>query len=451
MTRAFLIAVCVVGTNQPTIAQDLDVLSTDIFRSLLKHQGLNSVSFEEASAAPGSTVVVIVGQLPASGDSRRELARVSRECLEQGGALLIASHGRNSLTPFFPRSDGGIAIDGRTVRDRSASLDLEGDVPFLTFDPTATLLEEDLAQMAILRRIATNRPSFIVTEKNSFPLIRLAEFSLSGRIDGPPTRLGPAIAVTPADRGIGVVIADSGVISNQWLAGRPPAGQEPLDNFSFAIRLASYLATGPNRTARRTQCVYWENDRRQTDFDRVSFAIKAPDIQPSWDAIQKTIIENADRKIHDLQQNDFPNRETQNPAVFRRILQSVSAIAAVVAVILLLRQIRGSRAANDETTAGIQASNESAVSLSAAMREQLRSQFAEWDAWHLPPSAVAVDGPRFYRKRMTRTVRRLLSLAFDENPEPLSANEWKRVWDDIEDLGEALRDGRVKFSKESRS
>ena len=439
---------------------NLDFAGSDIFRTLLGHRGLKPVSINDAEKDPQATVVVIYGRGPADENDRIRLAKLARLCIARGGAVLIATHQKMDLTPYLPAGKGQIGIDGRSVSDRGEGTHFRTrdgvsffDVPFIRFVHGSQIPDRDLRGSMLLTKVASQKPSFITPEKGVSSLIKIAGFSLTARseLNQPADQLS-FMSVIPGP-GIAVIIADSEMLSNQFLAALP-GDPTALNNAVFAVDLSSYLVRGPDHSRHRTQCVFWEYDRQQMDFDRVSLAPELPEIRPSWPMIEQAIAENVDRKLNELQEQDFPNRGLLNAIPFDTIMQRLGVFAAIATAIWLLRRVRSARSDREippENQAKIRPTTTAAALLQSknlwsAAREKLRRQFADWQVpeQHHEPS-VAVEGSWFYRNRMEKSVRTLWAIAFADSPVRVSKLRWAELDREIAGIDAALRTGQLRF------
>jgi hypothetical protein len=338
------------------------------------------------------------------------------------------------------------------------------DLPFLHFEKRPNSKDPDLTLISRKSQVATNRPSFIVCDPRAYGLKGFATYSdVSVESRNP---LGPGMSIAASGKSTAVVIADAGVLSNQLIV---PLSEPGNDNLEFAFHLASYLAHGPDGNAARSQCVFWENSGYRLDFDNVPLSVRPPEIVPSWAMIQRAITERADKKINELQEKDFPTRnlvqavadneiagtaEERRNSAGRRLTQILTAFAAVIVAIVLVRQVRTSRATREPAvkfSADAPANNNMADTLVAsknlypAARERLRVQFEEWHSGGTGLPMVAVEGSWFYRKRMEKAVRSLWTLAYADNPVRISRRRWQELERTIREIGGAIHSGELRF------
>ncbi len=429
-----LCAVASVARSEPIPPASLNPRGSEIFRALLKHQGLQPVDPNDPHGTL-STILIVFGSLPSERSTRDRLAQYSRDCLEHGNPVFFASDRQADLSGFLHEPKSKLQIDGQPVFDGTPgnSLNNESDLPFLRFVPDASN-ELDLYQLSLLKRVATNRPSFI-THAPDTPFQSLARFSDQST----------AFGITRQTRGHALILSDAGVLSNQMLVA------EGTDNFEFAIHLTAFLASGPNRQSRRTHCLFWEGESFRNNFDSVPLTVPPPDLRPSWTEVQKLLAEKAEQKLVEMQDRDFPNSTLSRNRSFLRVMRPLAVVAAILAVILLLRHIRGQRT-DTEMTPATTPTGEAAnpfADLTSIVGDRLRAQFVAWEAPARVKPRVAVQGSWLYRYRMRKSVNELSALAYGA-PQRVPSRQLKAIEAAISEIDDAYRAGRLHFPRVER-
>lgn len=452
----FALIVCTICSAtlnaEPEPLDQLDMRGSEIFRALLHQQGLAPVDVKNP-LAQRVDVLIVYGKEPQRKTQRAQLQSLARTLLNTGGAVLIATDQETELRNYFPQAIDGITIVGRSVQEMSPVECYRGiaDLPVLRFG-TLPYLDPDLALASNLTRVYTNQPSYFARGDEAYPLVDWAEYSPSARTES-GGRPGPAVLVAPSGKMAAVVLADAGVLSNQMLA----AGEPPADNLAFAMHLASYLAHGPNRSATRTHCLFWETDRFQTDFDAVKLSTPPlPEVRPSWSAIQRSLAQNAESKINELQQNDFPQRNLSRAIPFRQLMQSLCAIVAVAVLLGLFRRLFAARAERQNQTRSPLTRTPTTLAdelrfadnFYPAVREQILWYFSKWG---LGDSAkvqdVAMEGNWFYRRRMQNDLRTLNRIAFGTKPVRITKLRMQEIHLQIAEINDAWEKGTLQITE----
>lgn len=425
--------------------EHLDLRGTEIFRALLKHRGLEPVILNQPGFNPKQTVLVIIGDV--SNHLKPHLADLSRKILANGGAVLIVSGCKSDVAHYFPTADAPIYIDGRTVIDPQACLHNKFEQPLIRFSNLpVSLADQDLLKMAKLGRVAASQSSFLFEPYRPHSLVSFGLYSETAQVDGIDRRSLCVMGIAPVETMTAVVLASEGIVSNESLANR---SESRTENFEFAMHLSAYLASGPNRENRRSKCLFFENNRFRTDFDCVQLVSGELDIRPSWMSIQKTIAENAESKLNELQSRDFPTQELLRKVRYMDLLLKIITATAILAALWVLRHAWSGRGATADdasnksldVTVAIWDSN----NFYAAAREKIRLQFLTWGLSDGEKPVLAITGSYFYRKRMERIVLALEGIAFGNTPLKVSKNRWVELDLWIRDVDEAITQGYLRF------
>ncbi|CAN5324507.1 hypothetical protein BH11PLA2_BH11PLA2_00980 [soil metagenome] len=448
---------------EPTPPELLSMTGSDIFRVLLKHQGLEPIlpySPAWGSVQLGDSVLVIIGRLPSEQEqvAFRNLRHMCRQVLESGGAVLFATDRASDLTVYLPPLRGATQIDGRTVTvvDPAQAYQGQTDLPFIRFADTPPLQDVDIAAISRLKRVVTNRPSFISAGS---PFVTFGSIAAPARIGKELRSVAvPVMAVSRNETMHAVILADAGVLSNQMLTGITPGEANAPDNFEFAMHLASFLVKGPrglDAERKRTKVIFWENDHYRDDFDRVSFSTGLPEVQPSWEMIQAALAKNIDEKANELQENDWPTRALMRwltppppepgklpgrPA-WQQIMLWVAPGVAIIVVLLGVRRLYGNRRAGEPSVSKPLPVNHADAgdtlfdkrsqallnlkNLREPLVESLRSYFEVWKAGAGVLPAVRVQGASAYRSHITKELE-ALAATMNFPPPQVTKSQWQQ-------------------------
>ncbi len=333
---------------------------TQLFRGLLHHFKVEPVG--SRGLVPDKTTLVIVIGDP--GWTKRDtVAKIVRDTLSAGGAVLIAADSFLKLTPFFPDGED-LEIVGDVVTDQTNSYSGVSRFPFVkpyALNPNALKPEEEL--FAGFDKIATNGPTTLRIAKRPPYLGRTvavfyktAEYTGSGRVN--PLKLNDSFAAagigTRRDTFRCLVMADRDVLTNDMLYSSADA--EATDNFPFAVKLVPWLR-GPEK---RTQCLFIEDGTEKTRFDEFDFS-QVPSASPKMppppmpkfpDPMDRKVQEGASKLASEvatrLEDNDsFKNGLSRDTRAYVAIVSVIAIIAVLFASVLLRSRIWGSRQARD--------------------------------------------------------------------------------------------------------
>lgn len=437
-----LVACC---QHPPEVTIGLE--GSEVFRAILGRQGLTAIEPSPSIPQLRELVLVIFGSPP--GDSHADLyTDLSRRIISRGGAVLIATDNATDLTEYFPFGTPSIRIDGRIVTDRGvgASFNDIPDLPFLRFEPQQVVPDADLISISRLTRVATNRSSTMIRSRNAFPLYKFAGFSRTAGFDGDGGILGPAMMIAPPDQGTAIVLADAGVLANQWLLATPSRNGGEVDNLKFAMHLASYLVNSPAGNRPRKRLIFWDTSRPVINLDAVQLNAPFPEVQPSWPVIQQTLASKLNQKIDERQQTDFPTRNVLRLIGHRRSIRWLLAISLILLAGWLFWKLRWSQAMSntgDGRKFAAQSPDrfeamEAAGNYYLLARESSLQWLTERGLATPDPPKLDIPGDRLYRKRMNQELKVIWRVALG-SPRTISAARWVELQSMRKRVDEALQ------------
>jgi hypothetical protein len=424
MTRAAL-AIALFATAATAQAPDplqqvaRDGNETYLFRSLLKFRGLKPLTAWPADQRSllRDTVLIVIGRPPGPGD-RYPVLKTAERIGYAGGAVLFATDSYANLKDAFPLGFD-VSIIGRQVSVRRTGDDIcyenRPDCPFAV---PQTVLNEHLAAMTGLKRIATNRPSAVrLTERAGFINTPLLKFSPRSQTSEGPLRDTECLAAIsdPDPRqnltgGAACVLADAGVLTNRMLAA------SDTDNLAFAFHLTGFLTHRTDGSGVRSNVLVLEDGEIRTDYDRVPLLPVAPPTPPTpeipWSKLSQKFTDVANQAIDDVQTKDIAGQAAERnfPAVMRWLL----GVVAVIAAFHFLRRLAESRRIADATPPVVPNSRSTRDDLNTEhLQEYLIAQFASWGQPVDQGSLAVVETalPRAERKQLEAQLRKLWATA----------------------------------------
>ena len=494
LTTLALLAVPAAGQDRQRAKspapQTVPATGSELFRGLFAYQKIDPVTPDKITDY-GELIVVLLGRQPDGG----RWPDIVKQALQAGGSVLIASDRQASLgAQYFPDRTR-VEITGERVRatDRFTSFNGLEDCPFIVPRQPATA---DLALwrlgsgapgpewglFAPWQRLATNRPSAIRVPAYG----QYARYALAGF---PPSAAVGDVSPLPEDRlfavgasGAGkqatfrsLILADPSVFSNQMIAGTRE--EAPTDNFLFANAVVMWLSDG----GRRKKCLFVEAGEVRDRFDDVRYAEISPPIpplpvpplpSPLDPELQRRLAEGVNRAVANLEDNDALNRALtggpHNDRRFSNTMRTLAAIAAVLAVLWLLRRVWQGRHEPDlppvpKDTGRVAASGPpgsvarrreeilQAGNYTDVVREYLRELFAERGLGP-PPGAdppkkmPAVEATGRDAGAIRGHLRILWDVAFAASPRPVTYSRWKELEPMIDAVRRAADDGRWRFA-----
>lgn len=436
---------------------------TYLFRSLLKFQGLNPLTAYPSTARSTlrNLVVVCLGRPPESA-GRQSFFDFTESVTTSGGAVLIATDARGDFTKAFPLNFP-LSVDGRQVYLRRPTpetcYEQRPDCPFAVPQP---ILNEYLAALGALKRVASNRPSAVrLPARAGFVHTPLLKFPATAMIADGPLGDGEVLAAIsdPDPRqvlGTGAavcVVADAGVFTNRLAA----AGD--TDNFAFAYFLTAFLINRADGSGKRANVLFIEDGEIRTDFDRVPLLPMTPPVPPTpdipWSKLSQKFTDVANKVSDDVQTNDTAGRAAERN--YWAIARWVLAVLAVIAAVQLLRRVRQTRTAADRlpppappANAGLAGKRKDVLrgnDVSEPLREYLIGLFADWGrpVTDGPLPKIVYAYPRSDAKRLGSQIRKLWESANGTDGGRMSFAEWKDLEPVIRDVTAAAAEGRWRF------
>ena len=310
-----------------------------------------------------NTIVIVLGD---PGFKKRDgVAKIVRDTLAAGGAVMIAADSFLKLGPFFPDGED-LEIVGNDVSDPSGMNAYAGESRFPFVKPyalKADALKPEEELFAGFDKITTNGPTTLRITKRPPYLGRTvavfhdtAKYTGGGRVI--PLKLNDSFAAagigTKRDTFRCLVMADRDVLTNDMLYSSADA--EATDNFPFAKKLVPWLR-GPEK---RTQCVFIEDGVEQTRFDEFDFSqvssgspkMPPPPMPKFPDPMDRKVQEGASKAASEvatrLEDNDsFKNGLSRDTSAYVAIVSVIAILAVLFASVLLRSRIWGSRQARN--------------------------------------------------------------------------------------------------------
>jgi hypothetical protein len=158
----------------------------DIFKRIILNQGLTPLKVDDALKTPSTTVMIVL-DMPVHRQLALRLEMTSRTVLENGGAVLIATHRRVDLSNYFNvPAQFSVAIEDQTVvapgewKPYLAS----PDIPFLKWIKPP-IHNPDLGAMPRLKNVATYKPGRVSTSGSNGWLTPFSALSMTGGVIDP--------------------------------------------------------------------------------------------------------------------------------------------------------------------------------------------------------------------------------------------------------------------------
>ena len=475
------------GSAQPPAPpQSVSATGTELFRGLLNYHGVKPLSLDEYRDANRADVILILMGRRSPLDF--EPGYCSKTLLK-GGSVLIAAEEPLALTDlgYLPPEFSQLQITGKRVCSPRADRCFNANswCPFIVPQPEniaeQTIRKEERVPldparnlMDGLTRVATNVPSVIrvgpptsEVEIGSFPRDCQLE-SVTGPLLPEQSKLVVA-STGPANKPHRLlVIADTGVFSNQMMAG---TSNSPTDNLAFANAVTLWLKTNDTRK----KCLFIENGVVITNFDTVKFdnptvppitPPNIPDFDPLSPKFQETFTKVMNDTVGKLQDKDTFNRAILGNFPYDKWLRNAAFGLGVVFLVWLSRRIWNIRHQPDlvpiPKDTGRMASSGKPGSI-ARRREELlqtgnytpivreylqdlfQAQGFDFNAItpleQLPP--VTITGPD--AKTLTAQLRKLWDVAYGPKSRPIIYSRWKELEPMIQAVQHAARDGRWRF------
>lgn len=317
--------------KQPTVPAD----GTEVFQYLLDTAKLKPVKASEIGSLGGrmgDVVIIVLGYSDRRLPDRHTGISEAGNVLLAGGGVLIAS---DIYTPLgnFPNGPpdpvGGIRIPNGFVastdqtQPRSQFMPQRSfNMPFVVpLDPPPGPPGPEWRVFNGLKRIATNRPSFILAPKPRAEFAsRLASYPEDCRFYNNDDRVGGGIdqerhffAVggsgqhmpDPSRRHRLLVLADPSVFINQMMLASDENGQ--TDNLEFGARVVKYLAERDDGS-RRTRCLLIQNGEVIEDFSKLRGMMQPPLPLPNIMAMQDKLTDFGNKILDHFQTNDVSNK-----------------------------------------------------------------------------------------------------------------------------------------------
>jgi len=343
---SLLVLVLILAVN-PAVAEPLPTPSyttdgPELFQAWLKLAGVMPLSIAEALGGefkPSETILVVWGT---EGSLKMQIdwASAARSVLEIGGAVVILSHEPTELGALIA-GQPGIRITGESPAGNPP----DGVYPISWFDslkpPFSELMNSAGMTSRPLQKLGTPTPHRLTIRNLAGPLKEpLAyltdlgwPFAMGG--EGPkgnPYRF--------------LVFADQNVFSNAMLL------DSNLDNYWLALNTVRFLQ-GPEK---RSRCLFLDHGRVVETFPLEFTTPPLPDVplpMPGWRQLQTIVTDAGNRMIDRLETQDSMNKSLLGRSAGeqnRRMagwLQTLGMIAAVFAVLYLLRKVLKARQPQD--------------------------------------------------------------------------------------------------------
>ncbi|MBL8792697.1 MAG: hypothetical protein JNM56_02200 [Planctomycetia bacterium] len=368
--------------------------------------------------------------------------------VQQGGALLVATDrktGRDALESSFRLRVSGdyLKIDRRSAAAYRRSDDC---ILISSFDRTDPLFFQ-------VDRIATNRPSHLTLGITS-PLRPVAWFPAGTFGEKTPDDLAadrqyPFAASGQLRHGRVLVLGDHSVFINDMIL------QPDNDNFFFACNAIHWLT----EDGKRAEVLFVEDGGIVTNFN---VALKEPPPLPM--PTEGQLIEAGNQLIAKVDEQDFPNRfinDRMRPVQLWRLVLLLLTGALLLYGIWRLLAARH-RVERAEPLLAITLEQVAPVgNLTERRNRELIRRNNYWETAHRlarqlfpqltagpPPAAphIVVRGDEGERRRLEQQTQRLWQLATSRVPEPVSAQELRRLQDELRVVRVALADGTIRLT-----
>jgi hypothetical protein len=475
VTAALLLAPAFARAQLPEDRDPVTISTggTELFRGLLDHAGIKPITQAELISLNRFDDVILISFGTTATRDARGVGPLTHITPASGrGSALIAT---DTLTTLKSSADRDFFVAGDQVRClNSGSTHSDKDYCPYVVPVGGDFPNETQSLFRGLNRIATNRPSYLVTNGLGGDIQHVLA-RLPGDCVGPQ---GEALSAAPfALGGQGpdasnprtyrlLVIADHSIFINQMLL-------EPnSDNLKLAYRVIDYLQ-GPEKNRKR--CIFYENGVLKERFDdlRQAHARQNPMPLPQvnlW-AMQDKLTDLGNAIIDRLQTNDAHNKillgsgagsQSKSLEVIARFFL---ILATVVACFFLLRRLWSSRKPSDIPPPPSVASATSGPpgifdrrqkellrrdNVFEPVRDLIREFFesigAHGDGMPRLPKLVISDVVR--KPESLRTaIRDFWKIAFGP-PQTLSVNRWRELAPFFDRVRQAHADGKWRFVNE---
>lgn len=440
---------------------------TELFRGLFAVEGVSPLGTAEDENL--RTMILVLYGLP---NDSGYYARLSRETLKAGGAVLLLTEQRADLGQYFPDDDRPqLTATGERpfCPDPNAALGGNGRLPFVRFQPAAegTMPTDALLYLG-MNRVAANAPAALQLARPSRYARPFAFFPAGctvgegSRTPLPKNRLYAVWGSGPADSPFrSLVIADTSAFINGMLALTP---DRESDNLAFALRVVRWLK-GEGRQA-RTRCLFVENGVIRPTFDDAGLSAALnppiPVIDPLNPKFQEALTDFGNRTISKIQDEDRIDRRLAGTSAgsprFGRALRTVAVLLAVAAAAWLFARMRAARHRPDVPPPPRDPRTDGAAAGSAARRQvelvqsgRLTEPVREFvlGLFHdcgLPPSVSGGPAPAIEVTGRSRDLRREVQALWGEvlgpAAKPVTPDRWKELGPMIEAVKRAADAGR---------
>jgi hypothetical protein len=418
---------------------------TQAFRTILHRLGMKPVAdVETALAEPPSTLIMILGDTTVFDD--QFVNGGLRQFVADGGAVLVASDQTSSIVLFNELS---VLIDGQKVRGPDNAPDMvyrrdHLECP-LAQPSTRPDVRSNLHLLGALRKVATNRPSFLrqpLEGENRYGPHRVfTELPPGCTIITPRFRnefvnkrlmLGLAGSI---ERGRYAVLADHSIFLNSLLL------QPDNDNIAFTVKLTNWLT----EDGKRTRVLFADDGAVRTDFDLNLDYLDPP--LPHPDVLGPA----ADRLMMGLESHDFFNRVIRQSAPVYRLLRYLLFGVSLLTGAYLMYRITAGRYRPEpgavrlpDRLADAPLEADAGLGLAESGRELARAALARWYDEPRParPAVIAADGRT--QRTWARRVRNLFDVA-DGRGAVSSRADLKRLAAELAEFEDAVCDGTIRL------
>jgi hypothetical protein len=448
-----------VVAQEPAPVPSIPFDGTEVFCYLLKDKftpvpsiaGLRDVRAEDL-------LIILFGRPDALGPIRQQVGGDLAAFQAGGGSLLIASdYPDNGRLAALGVAISGTPVDqavGRAYRNTEAC-------PLLTEYP---LRGPPLFGSLVGHGLATNRPHFIgLRDKGrALPLVSFPDdcFAQTGggwrRLEGPDYHYVVEVRSAAEHPGRCLVIAGHGLFTNGMLL------QTDNDNFDFAVSCRNWLREGPAGRPARRHALLVVDGEVVPSFD-VS-------LKPPTPPVPMPTIQVVNRLLHGLEREGFFIRLLED-SVDVRAAARVGLLLLTVALMLYgakkLTEVRhrpepggvllvGPFAAPAGPQALIRQRHQSQIAR-AGLWEEARALARQWfletcgvppTDWDRPapaPPDFEADGSFWERLRLRRQFTHVWELAAGRTPARLTWAELVRLTSTLQELAEAVHEGRLRL------
>ncbi len=416
------------GAGSARAQNGVPAQGTEILRGLLKYHGFKPV--ENLNRDPRSTLFVIVGseRLPF-----QQNALISQVLTGGGGLLAISDQPLEfrNLLPAVNNLNRASRISGLRIEHADPQKCWNGNpaspLPELPLiDPTLM----GLAKRGAPARIWVDQPSTITSLRNpllSEELMLFPEGSHYAGGDRIRVAEGTPLAVMSNPRlpGLAMAFASRSLFTNEAMVMTDQNGNRS-DNFLYTFLVVRLITERLKKNDAPLECVFIEDGRVTTDFDRVGFAERPdmkippgiPPVMPPLPVLLDFAFEKGNELVDQAEQRDIPNifqqKDTRN-RFQEGVLTAVAVILSLVLARYLLARGWGTRHAPelaprvriDPDRGGFIPERRYALLESGnfyePMRDHLRTVFQNWNA----PDTIREELPPIQTDRPSRPIRRI--------------------------------------------